>query len=339
MSLADTTDDLEGFSSAGLDRIDDLLKGAIADGEIAGVAWQVARHGKVVRRPWHGLKDIASNTPVAEDTIYRIYSMTKPVTAVAMMILHDQGLWKPEDPIARHLPEFAQVKGPDGAAPEHAPTMAELMTHTAGFAYGIGPGPHDPADKGLIEAGIWQAADLADFSRRVASVPLAYQPGATFRYSLSMDLQGAIIERLTGETLPDFMRTRLFEPLGMVDTGFYVPDAKLPRLATVYHKYGFPTLTVLDMPGFVRDPKVLPAAPSGGGGLYATLADYGRFAQMLLNKGELDGKRIISPEAVAQMTANHLSQTIIDQRPLNGFQRILPGAAMPTTARSTTTRC
>jgi CubicO group peptidase (beta-lactamase class C family) len=314
-----------GLSAARLARIDAALAGFVAEGQIAGAAILIARHGKRVHRAVLGLKDIASGEPLDADTIYRIYSMTKPVAAVAMMILHDQGLWSPDDPIAKHLPEFAAVTGPNGAAPGHPPTMGELMTHTAGFGYGIGLGPHDPTDAAYIEAGIWQADGLADFAARVAAIPLAYQPGAAWRYSLSMDLQGAVIERLTGQSLPDFMRERIFAPLGMVDTDFFVPAAKRPRLATVYHMYGMPTLTVLDHPAFVRDPAVIPSVPSGGGGLYSTLADYARFAQLLLGKGELDGVRIISPEAVAQMTANHLSPAILEAGVDAGMQRMGPG--------------
>jgi CubicO group peptidase (beta-lactamase class C family) len=314
-----------GLSADGLARVDAAIAGFIAEGQLAGAAILVARHGKLVHRAVLGLKDIARGEPLAEDTIYRIYSMTKPVTAVAMMILHDQGLWSPDDPIAKHLPEFAAVKGPDGAAPVHPPTMGELMTHTAGFGYGIGLGPHDPTDAAYIEAGVWQADGLADFARRVAAIPLAYQPGATWRYSLSMDLQGAIIERLSGRSLPGFMRERIFAPLGMVDTDFFVPADKLPRLATLYHMYGVPALTVLGHPAFVRDPAVTPKLPSGGGGLHSTLVDYARFAQMLLAGGELDGARIISPEAVRLMTANHLSQTILDAGVDAGMQRMRPG--------------
>ncbi|HEV2364701.1 MAG TPA: serine hydrolase domain-containing protein [Caulobacteraceae bacterium] len=315
----------EGMSLPAVRRIDEMLSRYIAEGELAGAAFLIARHGKTVHGAVLGLKDLARREPLADDTIYRIYSMTKPVTAVAMMILYDQGLWSPADPIARRLPEFAGVKGPGGEPPEREPTLLDLMTHTAGFAYGIPAEPIDPADKAYIEAGVWKAADLADFSRRVAALPLAYQPGRAWRYSLSMDLQGALIERLTGESLPDFMRTRIFEPLGMVDTGFFVPQAKLPRLATLYHRYNVPELTVLDRPPFVRDPRVTPQIPSGGGGLYSTLDDYARFAQMLANKGSLDGARVISEAAVALMTSNHLPQAIIDAGVVAGTQRICPG--------------
>jgi CubicO group peptidase (beta-lactamase class C family) len=309
---------------AGFERIDALLTDLIAKGELPGAAFLVARGGRVVHRGVHGLKDLATGEPLADDTIYAIFSMTKPVTAAAMMLLHEEGLWRPEDPIARHLPELADVRGPDGAPPEHPPTMLELMTHTAGFGYAIAPPPHDVTDTAYLANEIWKADGLADFVRRVAAAPLAYQPGTQWRYSLAMDLQGAIIERLTSETLPDFMRRRLFEPLGMVDTDFQVPEAKRGRLARLYHMYGVDRLTLLDHPRFNRD-GAMPRLPSGGGGLYSTVSDYARFAQMLLNRGELDSVRVLRPESVALMTANHLPAAIIEAGVDAGFQKIGPG--------------
>jgi len=314
-----------GLSSKGLARIDDLLARAIADGELPGAAVLVARDGKVAHRSVQGLNSLAEKTPLTEDAIFRIFSMTKPVTAVAMMILHDEGLWSPDDPIAKHLPAFAGVKGPGGAPVDHPPTLRELMTHTAGFGYGIGPGPHDETDQAYIAAGVWQADDLADLSRRVASIPLAYQPGTSWRYSLGMDLEGAVIERLSGQSLPDFMRSRILAPLGMADTDFLIPEAKRARQTTLYHMYGTTELTVLDHPGFVRDNRTIPRIASGGGGLYSTLDDYARFAQMLLNGGELGGVRVISPEAVRMMTANHLPDALMQKGFLAGMQRIGPG--------------
>jgi CubicO group peptidase (beta-lactamase class C family) len=325
MTLPDTTPEAVGLSADGLGRIDQFLAAAVEAGQLAGVSFLLARHGKIAHRGVIGLKDLASGEPLKRDTIFRIFSMTKPVTAAAMMVLYDRGLWSPDDPIAKHLPELARLKGPGGAPLDHAPTMRELMTHTAGFGYGIGPGPHDAVDQAYIDAKIWQAKDLADFTRRVATVPLAYQPGSAWRYSLSMDLQGAVIERLTGQSLPDFMRTAIFTPLGMVDTDFYVPAGKLPRLATLYHMYFTTELTVLDNSSFVRDPKAIPNIASGGGGLYSTIDDYTRFGQMLLNGGALDGGRILQPASVALMTANHLPEALTEKGVDAGFQKICPG--------------
>jgi len=326
-AILETTDpEIVGLSSAGLAQVDAMIAEQIDAKQLAGAVVLVARRGKVAHFEAMGLKNLAAGEPLAKDSIFAIFSMTKPITAAAMMVLYDRGLWSPDDPIAKHLPEFADLQGPEGEAPDHPPTLRELMTHTAGFGYGIGLGPHDPTDAGYIAKGVWEADSLAEMSRRVASVPLAYQPGSLFRYSLSMDLQGAIIEKLSGQSLPDFMRETLFGPLGMIDTDFYVPAPKQPRLTTLYHMYfGVPELTVLDFPGFKRDGKTIPKLPSGGGGLYSTAIDYARFAQMLLNKGELDGVRVIQSASVELMTQNHLPQSLIDHGFIAGAQRIGPG--------------
>jgi CubicO group peptidase (beta-lactamase class C family) len=312
-----------GLTAAGLKRVDEAMAELIAAGELAGAVMLAARHGKVAHRSVQGLKDIASGEPLAHDTIFRIYSMTKPVTAVAMMILHDQGLWSPDDPIARRLPEFADVKGPGGGAPAHPPTLRELMTHTAGLGYGFEA--DDPTDAAYIAAGVWQAADLDEMVRRIVSAPLAYEPGSAWRYSIAMDVQGAIVEKLSGQSLPDFMRERIFRPLGMADTDFYVPAEKAPRLATLYRHSRARGLVVVDQPLFGRDAGRIPKIASGGGGLFSTADDYARFAQMLLNGGELGGVRIVSREAVALMTANHLSDEIMAGGYGVGHQPIRPG--------------
>jgi len=322
-NLGEAAPEDAGLSAEGLARVDRAIGDLIAEGELAGASLLVARHGKVVHRSLQGLKDLATGEPLKRDTIFRIYSMTKPVTAAAMMILHDQGLWSPDDPIAKHLSEFAQVRGPDGGAPAHPPTMRELMTHTAGLGYGFDA--KDPTDAAYMAAGVWQADDLADMMRRLASAPLAYEPGSRWRYSIGMDVEGAILERLTGETLPDFMRSRIFQPLGMVDTDFFVPADKTPRLAVTYRRSKTRGLVEVDQPLFGRDSGRIPKIPSGGGGLYSTIDDYARFAQMILGRGDLAGVRILTPQAVALMTANHISEEIMAGGYGVGHQPIRPG--------------
>ena len=312
-----------GLSAGGLARVDAALGELISAGELAGAVLLVARHGQVVHRSVQGLKDIARGEALAQDSIFRIYSMTKPVMAAAMMILHDQGLWSPDDPIARHLPEFEGVAVLGTGTPAQPPTMRQLMTHTAGFGYGFDP--NDPVDAAYLAAKVWQADDLAEMMRRLATAPLAYEPGAMWRYSMSMDVQGAILEKLSGQSLSDFMRERLFAPLGMVDTDFYVPGEKLNRLATLYQMGEAGGLQVVERPLLGGDPSRIPKIASGGGGLYSTADDYARFAQMLLNRGELGGMRILSPEAVALMTANHLSDALIAGGYGIGQQMIRPG--------------
>lgn len=311
------------LSTAGLARIDTALSGCIQEGAYAGAVTLAARRGRIVHAAALGLSDIAAGTPMRMDTIFALFSMTKPVTAAAMMVLYDRGLWAPEDPIARHLPEFADLKGPDGEPLDHPPTLGELMTHTAGFAYGILP--NDATDEAYMVAGVWEADSLRDMTERLAKVPLAYQPGSSWRYSISMDIQGAVIERLTGQRLGAFMGETLFEPLGMADTGFSVPAEKRHRLARVYYSAGRGGLQLLTHTRFARngeEPKLL----SGGGGLYSTAEDYARFAQMLLQKGELGTAQVLSPEAVALMTRNHLSEKMMNTGYDAGRQSIRPGA-------------
>jgi CubicO group peptidase (beta-lactamase class C family) len=320
-----------GLSKAGLDGVDAGLQAEIDKKALAGAVTLVARHGKVARRSALGLDNIEKKTALKTDTVFRIYSMTKPVTAVAMMILHDEGRWKPEDPIAKFLPAFKDVsvfEGLDDAErpvtekPDHAPTMRELMTHTAGLSYGASPAVWDQPYK---EAKIWAAPTLGEFAERIARVPLAYQPGTQWLYSLSMDVQGAIIEKLTGMSLADFMRTRIFEPLKMVDTGFWAPPEKAKRLATLYHVSDKRGLVALEKPPMLGDNLSPPRLASGGGGLVSTLDDYARFAQMLLGRGTLDGVKIISQEAVALMSTNHLPQWMLESGFGIGAMQIRPG--------------
>ena len=318
-----------GLSPEGLAAVDAAVQGQIDRGALAGAVTLVARHGRLVHLNALGLKDIVTGEPMAADTLFRIYSMTKPVTAVAMMILYDRGLWTPDDPIARHLPEFAGVQvfagldsegGPLLAPPDHAPTLLELMTHTAGLSYGFNP--DDPVDKLYQGAHVWSSNSLAEMSAKLAALPLAYQPGSKWLYSLSMDVQGAIIERLTGQSLPDFMQEHLFGPLGMVDTAFHLPAEKRARLASGYRQSRSGLKPEKPM---LFDHAEPPALASGGGGLFSTAHDYARFAQMLLNRGELDGRRIISPEAAKLMMTNHLSDEMMAAGFGVGAQSIRPG--------------
>ncbi|MEG3123349.1 serine hydrolase domain-containing protein [Sphingomonas sp. GB1N7] len=324
-----------GLSSAGLDAVEAAVQAQIDAGMVAGAVTLTARHGGIARLSTMGLKDIASAEPMAEDTIFRIFSMTKPITGTAMMILHDAGLWHPDDPIAKHLPELAEMQvlaGEDEAgqpilvAPERAPTMADLMTHRAGFAYGINIGePSDRVEAMYRAAGVQQSDDLNDMVVRLATLPLAYQPGTRWRYSLAMDVQGAIVERLSGQTLPDFMRTRIFEPLGMIDTAFFIAPAKKHRLATLYFKAPDAALMPLAVNPMRPDPEAEPRFAMGGGGLFSTAPDYARYAQMLLNGGELDGRRIVSADGVREQMTNRLPDDLLETRFVAGHQKFRPG--------------
>ena len=207
----------------------------------------------------------------------------------------------------------------------HPPTLLELLTHTAGLSYGSAlSDPNDPVDRTYRQAEVWAAEDLEDMMARLGPLPLAYQPGSSWRYSIGMDVQGALIERLTGQSLPDFMQARIFGPLGMSDTAFHTPPEKADRLAALYLKSGDAPLTAIPNP-LRPDCDQPPRLAMGGGGLVSTIGDYARFAQMLLGKGQFEGRRIISEDAAALMMSNHLPDVLMEKGFLAGHQRIRPG--------------
>ena len=272
------------------------------------------------------------------DAIFRIYSMSKPITGVALMILYEEGKFKLSDPVARYIPEFANLQvavGPKGRRVEklsHPITIRELMTHTAGFTYGwFSESAVDTmyAEKNVLA----YDGTLRDMITRLAGIPLRQQPGTMWHYSVAVDVQGYLVEVLSGQKLDVFLQKRLFEPLGMVDTGFYVPKAKANRLAQLYgySKSGglippsrFDGSTRLGNVALHADEVVArylapPTFFSGGAGLVSTAADYLRFAQMLLNGGELDGIRILSPLTVDLMRRNQLPRDVKEISPGVGF--------------------
>lgn len=321
-----------GFSTERLERLHTFLQQAVDKKEVAGVVTVLARHGKVVEYRAYGVRDLDTKVPMTTDTIFRDYSMTKPVTGVAMMILYEEGKWQPSDPISKFIPEFANLRvfagfnGPGNtilALPEHPPTMRELMTHTAGFTYGDGT---TPVDRMYGELKVRQSKDLQQAIDRLSQIPLAYQPGTKWIYSLSMDIQGYIVEKLTGQSLPDFLRDQIFTPLGMRDAGFFVPAEKRSRFATLYENNGHDGLAPDSTNGRgLGDYSKQPTAPSGGGGMVSTAEDYYRFAQMLANSGELNGVRILAPSSVKLMTSNHLPPSLLTGEYSIGSQHIRPG--------------
>lgn len=303
-----------GFNAERLKRLDEHMQAMVDHGQIAGGVTLLARHGRIVHAKAFGAREL-SGEPMPMDAIFRIRSETKPVTGVAMMILYEQGLWQLDDPISKYVPEFANLRiasGVDAAGQpiltpiSRPPTMRELMTHTAGFAYGIADDPSSPPDKAYYQAGVLQSGSLEELVRKVSGLPMFSEPGQLWRYSVAADIQGYIVEKLSGETLPVFMEEHIFAPLGMKDTAFYVPAEKMGRLAALYDADPVTGKLVPAVEGAWRDVSRLPAAPLGGGGLLSTAGDFARFAQMILNKGELEGVRILKPESVALMTQNHL---------------------------------
>jgi CubicO group peptidase (beta-lactamase class C family) len=321
-----------GFSPERLQRLDAAMQQKVEEKQFAGIVTILARHGKVVEFKTYGIKDLATGAPMARDTIFRIYSMTKPVTGAAMMMLYEEGKWQPDDPISKYIPEFANLKvfqGVDNngepvlADPVHPPTMLQLMTHTAGFSYGSGS---DLVDKMYHDQQVLHSHSLQEMINKLAKLPLLYEPGTRWVYSLSVDIQGYLVEKLSGKPLADFMRERIFEPLGMKDTGFYVPKEKMDRLATLYRvsdqNEWTPASPENDLAPDLSQP---PTMPSGGGGLLSTAQDYLRFAQMLLNGGQLDGVRLLAPPTVKLMTSNHLADKLMTGEFGIGLQHIRPG--------------
>jgi CubicO group peptidase (beta-lactamase class C family) len=308
-----------GFAPERLERLHQKMQSLIDAKTLAGMVTVLARHGKVLECKAYGSQDLSSAKPMGVDTIFRIYSMSKPVTAVAMMLLFEEGKWRPGDPLGRYIPELAHLKvfaGTDSAGnmlladPKHQPTVGEVLTHTAGFTYGYFG--ETPVDKAYLANNPLKAGSLTEFAQRLGKLPLLYQPGESWVYSVAVDVQGLLIERLSGQPLPDFMRERVFQPLGMKDTGFFVPKEKSSRLATLYQGDKDGKLIPVG-PGndFVAaDPTQPPGLPSGGGGLYSTPADYLRLAQMLANGGELNGVRLLAPSSVEILRTSHLAQSL-----------------------------
>jgi CubicO group peptidase (beta-lactamase class C family) len=321
-----------GFSSERLERLHALMQQEVDQKHFSGIVTLLARHGKVVDYRAYGVRDMASGAPMTKDTIFRDFSMTKPVTGVAMMILYEQGKWLPSDPISKFIPEFANLKvfkGVDASGkmilvdPGHAPTMGELMTHTAGFSYGNSGTVVDAMYK---DQHVLESKNLQEMIDKLATIPLLYQPGTKWIYSMSMDIEGYIIEKLSGQSLPDFMRDQIFTPLGMRDAGFYAPEEKRDRFATLY-KADADGKLVVDPAACcgMREYKVQPTMPSGGGGLVSTTEDYYRFAQMFLDHGQLNGVRILAPSSIQLMDTNHIPVSMLTGEYHIGTQFLRPG--------------
>ena len=321
----------EGFSSERLERLHAFIQQEVDQKQLAGAITLLARHGKVVDYRTYGTRDMATGAAMTKDTIFRDYSMTKPVTGVAMMMLYEQGKWLPSDPISKFIPEFANLRVFNGfdatgkmklADPVHPPTMRELMTHSAGFTYGTAD---TPVDKMYGELKVRDAKDLQEMIDRLAKIPLLYQPGTRWVYSMSMDIQGYIVEKLSGKSLPDFLRDNLFTPIGMKDAGFYVPAEKRARFARDYHGQNGELMAGETVNGIPTDYATEPTAPSGGGGMVSTAEDYYRFATMLLNSGELGGVRVLAPATVKLMTTNHLPDSLLTGEFGGGLHVMRPG--------------
>jgi len=300
------------FSDAGLAKLDARMAQFVADRDVYGMETLLVQGGEVVQRKQYGLRNVETKAPITDDTIYRIYSMSKPVTGVALMQLYEQGKFKLDDPVTKFVPEFEglRVLSKDAAGAwttgpvSRAPTMREVMTHTAGFAYGLFG--DDPANTAFREQEIMRSPDLPTFINKVADVPLLFQPGQRWSYSAAVDVQGYIIEVISGQSFGAYLDANVFTPLGMDDTGFYVPAEDYDRFSQVFG-YDPETGNLVPVPyPTVAYKKDTVGMEGGGGGLVATMDDYAAFSQMLLNGGELNGARILKEETIDLMTSNLL---------------------------------
>ncbi len=296
------------------------LQQRIADKRLSGAVVMVAQDGEILLEEALGYQVVEDETPMSMETIFRIFSMTKPVTGAALMMLYDEGKFTLDDPVEQHLPELAGMEvfvsqNDDGSwvtePADHPMTIRELMSHTGGLLY-TPPLSNGPIADAYTAAGIMDLPNytLAESIPTLADIPLGYQPGSQWVYSISVDVQGYLVERLSGMKFDEFLQTRLFDPLGMDDTGFFVQPEDADRLAGQY----YPTdegLRRTDNGSFLNKPAFL----SGGGGLTSTAADYMQFAQMILNEGVHNGQRLLSSEAVELMRSNQLPDAVASITP------------------------
>ncbi|MEX1182046.1 MAG: serine hydrolase domain-containing protein [Gemmatimonadota bacterium] len=308
------------MSSARLARMDTVMQAFVDSSRTAGIAILLLRDGRVVKSGAWGWADVEARRPLEMSSLFRIASQTKAVTSVAAMMLVEEGSLRLADPVHRWVPAFAEVMvaSDSGSTPARRPiTIRDLLTHTSGLSYGTESDVrqiYEAAGLGPAAGHGWYFADkdepICTTMDRLGTLPLVAQPGERFVYGYSTDLLGCVIERVSGRTLDEFFRDRIFRPLRMNDTWFFVPAAQRPRLSVVYAagRQGLQRAPegATGQGAYVDGPR---ASYSGGAGLVSTIGDYARFLQMLLNGGELDGARILSPNSVSLMTADHLGAT------------------------------
>jgi CubicO group peptidase (beta-lactamase class C family) len=322
--LAETTPRSVGLSQERLDDITALMQEHVDDERIAGAVAAVARRGKVAYLESVGKRDIENDVEMSADTIFRIASMTKPITSVAVLILYDDGLIRLNDPVSKYIPEFDRPNVlASGQVRKTIPakrriTIEHLLTHTSGLTY------HWDAqlgslyrDAGITHGLIQDDGVLAEKMKKLAGIPLLHHPGEKWTYGLGVDVLGRVVEVASGQTLEEFFQERIFEPLSMKDTHFFIPHDKMPRLAAVYAPKSKGGLRRLGSEPVEEGSLVYSADHpyvgrrryfSGGGGLCSTVGDYMRFSQMLLNLGELDGKRVLKRRTVRLMTRDHVGE-------------------------------
>lgn len=304
-----------GMSSERLAYLKSYFEGMLEDEETGGFQILISRRGKVVMYENLGLANVEENIPVTDETLFRIYSMTKPVMGVAMMMLYEEGQYSLADPLSKHIPEFAELRVYTGEDDDgnmslepmkREPTIHDLLQHTAGFTYGIFG--DSAVDKEYVDKDVPDYDQTMDeFIDKLASIPLLFQPGAEWNYSVSVDVQGYLIEKWTGMKLDEFLQERIFDPLDMDQTMAWVPPDQAGLLANIYTHDDDGNRSKFEGE-FATNHYRAPGAFSGGGQLISTSDDYWRFCQMLLNGGEFDGKRYLSPLTVEMMSTNRLRE-------------------------------
>ena len=316
------------IEQARLDAVTADLQARIDEGKLSGAVVMIAQNGEIQLSKALGYQNVEDEIPMQEDTIFRIFSMTKPITGTALMVLHDEGKFELNDTVEKYLPELGGMEvfvsqNDDGSwvtePANHPMTIRELMSHTGGLLY-TPPLSRGPVANAYAKAGINNLFNytLEESIPALADIPLGYQPGTQWVYSISVDVQGYLVERLSGQKFDEFLQERLFDPLDMAETGFFVKPENADRLARQYQPRQDGTLARTDTGAFLNPPKFL----SGGGGLTSTAGDYMKFVQMHLNGGELNGKRVLSKGAVEIMRSNQLPDAVpgIGQLyPGNGF--------------------
>ena len=329
--LRQTNPEKVGMSSERLLRMEASNQRYVDEGKLAGVMTMIARKGKVVHVDAAGTMGIENTTAINEKTLFRIFSMTKPITAVALMMLHEEGLFQLSDPVAKFLPEFSDLEvwtADENVAAAGSITMRQLLTHTSGLSYGFDP--KDPVDQLYGQALRSSPVDLDEFTQLVAGLPLKFEPGERWHYSVASDVLGAVAEKISGQSFDQLLKQRIFDALDMRDTFFDVPADQVERL--VDNHYWNPAekqLVKMPIGGIYNPPTSDVTLFLGGQGLVSTIGDYMKFAEMLRNGGAYEGKRLLSPKTIEFMTRNHLSaMTNISgsgEAPVSGLESSAPG--------------
>jgi len=314
-----------GFDSSRLKKIDSFFEQQVENGEMAGIVTLVARHGKIVHFSAVGYQDVDRGIPMETDTIFRVYSMTKPIASTALMMLFEEGKFRLTDPLSRYIPEFANLRvlrspgGPldETVALDREPTVQDVLRHTAGFSHGLGSSEYDER---FIGSGIFSTeTSLEEMMTLLSEIPLMNQPGAQYRYSVGPDVALRLVEVISGMSADEYLEEKIFQRLGMEESGYWLDSDRAHRLSPVHwskdgelvpidEEHGYPQGGVLLQPWSVNSYTFDHEFKGGSFGLLSTTTDYWRFAQTLLNGGELNGERIIGPRTVAFMATNHLTE-------------------------------